>query len=183
MHKNKKKQTENHLIYFCSAAFLASLSIVLGKYLAINLGESIRISFENLPIIFAGMFFGPITGAAVGITADLLGCILVGYAINPIITLGACCIGLIAGFFSKKMTFKKVGSVILCVLTCHLIGSVFIKTVGLSLYFSMPFFATMLWRLLTYAIICAAESTILIFLTKNTGLYKEIKKITGKKML
>lgn len=178
MQKNKK--TSRQLIYFCCAAFLASLSIVLGKYLAINLGESIRISFENLPIIFAGLFFGPVIGCAVGLTADLLGCLLVGYAINPIITLGACTIGIISGFFGKKFSLKQSRTPVLATLFCHLFGSVFIKTIGLSIYFSMPFFATMLWRLLTYTLITVAESVILILLLKNKGLTKEIEKITGK---
>ncbi len=181
--QNSKKNRSQHLIYFCCAAFLSSLSIVLGKYLAINLGESIRISFENLPIIFAGLLFGPITGGAVGLVADLLGCVLVGYAINPIITFGAFCMGIIAGFFGKKQAFKQTGPIIFSVLTCHLLCSVLIKTVGLSLYYSMPFVITLLWRLLTYVFITVAESVILILLLKNTGLMKEIEKITGKKIL
>ncbi len=182
MQKNKNNRSQ-HLIYFCCAAFLASLSIVLGKYLAFNLGDSIRISFENLPIIFAGLFFGPAIGGAVGLTADLLGCILVGYTINPIITLGACSIGILSGIVSKKHSVKLNRTVIFSVAFSHLFGSVLIKTFGLSLYYSMPFVITMLWRLLTYSMIATAESVILIFLTKNIGLINEIEKITGKKIL
>ena len=61
---------------------LSAMSIVLGKLLAVNLGEVLRLSFENLPIIFAGLAFGPLAGAAVGLVADTVGCLLVGYAIN-----------------------------------------------------------------------------------------------------
>ena len=78
------------------SALLAAISIVCGKYLAFNMGDFLRFSFENLPIIFAGMAFGPLIGALVGVVADLVGCLLVGYAINPIITVGAAAIGLIS---------------------------------------------------------------------------------------
>ena len=59
----------------CAAALLAALSIVLGKYMAIST-PIFRFSFENLPILMAGIFFGPIIGAAVGLIADIVGCLL-----------------------------------------------------------------------------------------------------------
>ena len=79
----------HHLRILCAAALLAALSIVLGKYLAINVTDSIRFSFENLSILLAGIFLGPLVGGIVGAVADLVGCLMVGYAINPLITLGA----------------------------------------------------------------------------------------------
>ena len=63
-----------------------------------------RFSFENTPIIFAGMIFGPIVEALVGTVADLVGCVMVAYEINPLVTLGAALIGLISGivFYISK---------------------------------------------------------------------------------
>ncbi len=176
-----KKQNRhlNRLILFCVCAFLSSLSIVLGKYLAINLGETIRISFENLPIIFAGIFFGPIAGGIVGVVSDLTGCILVGYTINPIITLGAFSIGVLSGIFGKGFSGGHIFSIPVSVIASHLMGSVFIKTVGLYVYFSMPFLPTLFWRFLTYIFISFAESAILILLSKSQALIKEIKRIRG----
>ncbi|MBP3583660.1 MAG: folate family ECF transporter S component, partial [Clostridia bacterium] len=63
-------------------SMLAAISIILGKYLAFGIGNVLRFSFENLPIAFAGIAFGPIAGALVGAVADLIGCLLVGYEIN-----------------------------------------------------------------------------------------------------
>ena len=45
------------------SAFLAAISIVCGKYLAIRGGDVMRFSFENMPILMAGMLFGPVIGA------------------------------------------------------------------------------------------------------------------------
>ena len=72
-------------------AMLAALSIIFGKVLAFTAGP-FRVSFENLPILMAGMFLGAPAGFLVGIIADIIGCLIVGYSINPIITLGAGCI-------------------------------------------------------------------------------------------
>jgi ECF transporter S component (folate family) len=60
------------------AGLLAAMSIVLGKFGAINIGNSIRIGFGGLPIQMAGIFFGPVIGGAVGLVADVVGCIMKG---------------------------------------------------------------------------------------------------------
>ncbi|HOR22689.1 MAG TPA: folate family ECF transporter S component, partial [Ruminococcus sp.] len=128
----------NIRVLVISALFIA-MSIALGKLLAFNVTPYIRISFENLTILMAGIFFGPFVGAAVGTGADIIGCILVGYSINPIITLGAASIGLVAGIVSSSV-FK--GNVKLntafSVGLAHLIGSVIIKSIGLRVYYNYP---------------------------------------------
>ena len=47
-----------------ASAFLVAISIVCGKYLAIRGGDVLRFSFENLPILLAGIAFGPLVGLA-----------------------------------------------------------------------------------------------------------------------
>ena len=162
-------------------ALLAAISIVCGKYLAFNMGEFLRFSFENLPIIFAGMAFGPIVGATVGVVADLIGCLLVGYAINPIITVAAGVIGLISGLSifipASRGKFGYAVKISLTVLTAHLIGSVLIKSFGLSVFYDMPLIVLMLWRLLNYVIVGALEGFILYHILKNKTISLEIRKI------
>ena len=70
-------------------ALFVALSIVFGKLLAINVTSNFRISLENTPILLAAVAYGPLAGAVVGALSDLIGCLLVGYSINPIITAGA----------------------------------------------------------------------------------------------
>jgi len=94
-----KKRASRILRLMVACAFLTASSIVLGKYLAVNLSDVLRFSFENLPIVLAGVAFGPVAGAAVGVVADLLGCVLVGFGVNPLVTIGAALIGAIAGIF------------------------------------------------------------------------------------
>ena len=89
------KNYRNNLKITVLLAMMVAISILMGKYLAINMGETLRFSLENTPIILSGIAFGPLAGAAVGIVADLVGCLMVGYTINPIVTLGAAVIGIL----------------------------------------------------------------------------------------
>lgn len=141
-------------------ALFIALSIVFGKFLAFNITSSIRISLENLPIIVAAAAYGPIAGAVVAATADLIGCVMVGYTINPIITMGAISIGLIAGTLSH-INCNKYLKCFITVVPAHFIGSVIIKTIGLYVYFKLPFLLTFASRAGVYAITSAVEILIL----------------------
>ena len=159
-------------------SLLCSISIVAGKYLAIRGGDILRFSFENLPIILSGMLFGPLAGAAVGVVADLIGCVLVGYAINPIITVASAVIGLVSG--SCYLLFVKIKSpywlsVSATVFFSHLIGSVIIKTYGLALFYDMELWVLMLWRLLNYLIVGALEGILVYVLLKNKSFLSAVK--------
>lgn len=160
------------------SAFLCALSIICGKYLAIPVGNILRFSFENTPILFAGIMLGPIVGMAVGAVADLVGCIMVGYVINPIVTLGAVSIGLIGGLcriLTKKLPLSL--SVAMTVVSAHLAGSVIIKTFGLAKFYSMPFMLLMAWRALNYLIIAIPEFLILYYLSKSKSVTSQIEKL------
>ena len=168
------------------AAFLSALSIILGKYLAIPIGNVMRFSFENLPIIFAGMVFGPIVGALVGTVADLIGCVLVGYTINPIVTVGAAAIGAVSGGafpLLRKMKLGNTWDMVVSVAIAHAVGSVVIKTFGLAAFYSMPFFVLMLWRLLNYVIVGALECLLITVLLKNKSVVVHIKSLGGARFL
>ncbi len=165
------------------AGLLAALSIVLGKFTAINIGNSIRIGFGALPIQMAGIFFGPVIGAVVGGAADLIGCILRGYAINPIITLGSISIGFVSGamynVILKKLTSQKVLNVALSTLTAHIIGSMIITSYGLFAYYHTPM-QTLAWRVPIYLITSAVETIIISIMLSNKGFSAELEKVTGK---
>ncbi len=164
-------------------AMLAAISIVLGKYLAINGGEVMRFSLENMPIIFAGMAFGPIAGAVVGLVADLIGCLMVGYTINPLVALGAAVIGAAAGivpYFVRKISSDRRIVTLISVAVAHLLGSVIIKTVGLSAYYDMPFIILMLWRMLNYLIVGIIDGVVVYILLKNKGIQMHIKNFGGE---
>lgn len=179
--KNSQKHISIQRIALC--AILSALSILMGKYLAINIGESIRLSFENLPILIAGFYLGPLAGAAVGIVADLVGCLLVGYSINPIITLGAATVGVLSGIAGTLKCKSNLKKVLIVVIPAHALGSVLIKTAGLVIYYRMPFLATLGWRALTYVIIAVLEIILMLALTGSRAINMQMKRFTSHKDL
>lgn len=161
-------------------ALLSAMSIVLGKYMAINVGQFLRFSLENMPIIFAGASFGPVAGVIVGVISDLLGSVMVGYEINPVITVGAGVVGLFAGLYRYISVgggaLVRLGIV---VAAAHIVGSVLIKTVGLSWFYDTHFIILLLWRLLNYVIVAIVEWLLLYKLLENKNIKAELNALRG----
>ena len=180
MSKNERSMPLYRLVI---CAFLVALSIVCGKFLAIPVGEVLRFSFENLPILFAGLAFGPVAGVLVGASADLLGCVLRGYAVNPWVTAGAVLIGLSAGLGGVLLRrLPLVWRVVVTTLVAHLVGSVVVKTIGLSVYYAFPLWELTLWRLLNYAIVGVAEAALLYLLLRNPGIRRFLPHRKGERL-
>ncbi len=163
-----------------AAALFIAMSIILGKFLAINVGGSIRISLENLPVLMAGIFFGPFVGAAVGIGADVIGSLMKGYAINPFITLGAASIGLVSGIVSMKfLRDKKLLNTAAAVMSAHTIGSMIIKSLGLYIYYGTPL-NVLLLRIPLYICIGALEFYIIYLLLRNKAFSAQLERMCNK---
>ena len=178
--KTSKKRLSGNLRLLAVSAFLAALSIICGKYLALSLGNVLRFSFENLPILLAGMMFGPIVGMTVGVVADLLGCVMVAYAINPLVTIGAACIGFLGGvLFRVTKRLPLLWQTCVTVILTHLVASVLVKTFGLAQYYDMPFHIVLLWRLLNYVVVGVAEWLLLYTVLKNQALRRRFEALGG----
>ena len=171
----------------CLAGLLAAMSLILGKFLQIPtpFAEFVRISFENLPVILAGLALGPLAGAMTGAVADLVGCLAYGYSINPLITLGAASVGLVAGalgwILSRAPLLCRIS---VSAIVAHLVGSVGIKTAGIAAWYlskySLGYVELMLWRLLNYTIIAALEIAILYALLRHRGFQKQLERMCKK---
>ena len=189
----KKSNTPQSIAVFgnpramCFAGLLAAMSLILGQFLQIPtpFAEFVRISFENLPVILAGLALGPLAGAMTGAVADLVGCLAYGYTINPIITLGAASVGLVAGvfgwLFSRTPLLCRIS---VSAIAAHLVGSVGIKTAGIAAWYlskyGLGYTELTLWRLLNYSIIAALEIAILYALLRHRGFQKQIERMCRK---
>ena len=162
------------------AAFLTALSGAVGKVFSIEVTPFARIGIENLPIVMAGIWFGPFMGAAVGFGADYFGCFLKGYAPNPVTTVGFIAIGFVSGLVSMYMfRSNKTLAVILADLAGHIVGSMVIKTIGLYYLYGGQYPITLMfaWRAAVYTGIVIVESTLIILLMKNKAFSKQIEKV------
>lgn len=171
-----------------AAALLAAMSLILGKFLQIPnpFSNIFRISFENLPIILAGICFGPAVGGAVGVVADVVGCLLYGYAINPIITLGAAVVGIVSGIVACYIIRKpKLLSVLAATISAHLLGSVLVKSFGLAAWYlsqyNLGLTQLILWRLGLYCVIGTAECMLIYFLTTRRAVMRQIEKMRARR--
>ena len=115
------------------SAVLAAISVVLARLIIPMPDVSTRFSLEAVPIFLAGMFFGPIPGALVGFSADLVGCLFSGYGYNPLFCIPPILYGLSAGFF-RPMLAKKTNplTIGLAFLPAIVLGSILYESWSLA---------------------------------------------------
>ena len=147
-------------------ALLVAMSIVFSRVLSISTG------FVRL----AALLFGPGAGFAVGAVADMIGGVLAGYAINPLITLGAGAIGLVAGLAWQKLPGLRTGLRLqISVLLGHFVGSMVITSLALRIFYGYPW-ATLAVRIPNALILAAVNTVLLRILLENRTLMKMVKK-------
>ena len=122
-------------------AALVAMQIILARFLSIQASEILRISFESVPIILAGMWLGPLSGAVVALIADILGTVLSGYGIwFPPIALGPVLVGVISGLSTKYIFRSDLSAtrdswkVVLTVVAAGIVNSFLIGAFTTTLY-------------------------------------------------
>lgn len=125
-----------------TVALLTALSVIIGifckNFFTFNIYY--RVTFENLPVILAGILFGPLAGVVCGVCADVISCLSsTNPALNPLITVGAACVGFCAGIVPRVFV-KRRGPVqyAAAVFSAHLLGQVAIKSIAKLIWFGMP---------------------------------------------
>ncbi len=176
--KRRKLKTKS----LCACALLVAAAVVIGYVCKLFLTfGAVRVTFENLPILLSGIFFGPLAGFMTGICADLVSTAVSQYGIggiNPIITLGAGAVGFISGLICGRGKELRPKTAVLLIGTAaaHVVGNMIIKSVGLAVYYSYTLPAVLL-RIPLYIIIAAIEFTILYILCKSRGFCKTVGKL------
>ena len=182
---NENKKTNRTALFgstrvLVACAVFIAMSIAFGKLLAFNLGSSIRISFENPPVLMAGILFGPLAGAAVGAGADIIGCIMVGYSINPVITAACAGIGAVSGLMYRYVMKDRSQIIRLAfsVGTAHIICSMIIKSIGLYLWYHTQLQILVL-RIPLYTCIGLVEGIIIYQLIRSRAFMEQLERLSG----
>lgn len=157
-------------------ALFTAMQVILSRFLGIQVNEGLRISFECIPILLAGLWLGPVSGMLVGCVSDVLGTVLSGYgAYFPLLTLGPMLLGLLAGLGGRVLLpaeqpcWKDAWRVVVIVLAAEACNSLLYGTWALTLYYSivvgreMPFSVLFAARLATKPFTMAADA-VLVFL-------------------
>ena len=142
---NKKRN--NNLITLTCLALLTAMQIILARYLAIPVTESMRFTTSFIPVVIAARRFGVVGGMAVYGVGDFLGAIIfpAGGAFFPGFTVTAVVSGLIYGLFlSKKGGIVRI---VLSVLTSQIVCTLLMNSYWLSMLYGSEFSAIFVSRI------------------------------------
>ena len=155
-------------------ALLAALGAVFSAFLSIELAPTgfkvVEISLTPVPVMLAGMLFGPLAGGMVGFVADTAGFFMgaqIG-AYNPAFSLTMALFGVIAGLFYMKTQKNTVWRVTLAAGTAQIVCSVVLNTALLCLFYPAHFtlVALLPTRLVAAAIELPAYAWLLMVLVE-----------------
>lgn len=139
-------------------ALLSAVEVVLARFIVPMPSPTLRFSIEAVPIILAGLLFGPAAGAVVGVVGDAVGTLFSGYGYNPVFAVPPLLIGLSAGLLRflvcKKMTYLRV---LLTFLPAVALGSVLWQSYWLAFFYGTHSF---LWFLGSRAVQFAVTSLV-----------------------
>ena len=167
-------------------ALLTALSVVLARLLTVIPSEVSRFSLEAVPILLAGLLFGPLPGGAVGFAADLIGCLFSPYGYNPIFCLPPILYGLWAGLVRRYVWEKPtVWRVALAVFPAVLCGSVLWQSMALALVYGgeakLPFFLTRLAaRSVQFAVTGCIDTVLVWLLARRNALAPVLQRMKTK---
>ena len=161
------KQSKNSVRTLTVLALLIAMSIVFSRVLSISTGF-VRFNLGSLPVLLAAIFFGPGAGFVVGVLA--------GYAINPLITLGAGSIGLVAGLLWAKLPALRLELRLpVSVVAAHVVGSIVINSLALRIFYGYAW--SVLFARIPNALVLSAVNTVLLrLLMENRAVRNAIGK-------
>ena len=138
-------------------ALLIAMSIVFSRVLSISTGF-VRFNLGSLPVLLAGILFGPWAGFVVGIT------------------LGAASIGLVGGLGWQKLSHLRTGNRLWCsVLAAHFVGSMVINSLALHIFYGYAW-AVLIARIPNALVRTAVNTVLLRILLENRALMAVAKR-------
>ncbi len=141
-----KKKNEDKIFTLTCLALLTAMQIVLARYLAIPVTESIRFSFSFIPVVIAARRFGIFGGVLVYGLGDFLGAMIfpTGGAYFPGFTLTSAISGLIYGLYLAQK--GGVVRIVLSVLTSQILCTLLMNSYWVSTLYGSDFGAVFISR-------------------------------------
>lgn len=139
-------------------ALLAALGAVFSAYLSVEITpagvKTVEVSLTPVPVMLAGILFGPLAGGLVGYVADTAGFFLgvQSGAYNPAFSLTMALFGVIAGLFYLRSQKNSIWRATGAALTAQVACSVVLNTLLVWLCYGVPLAALIPTRLIGAAI-------------------------------
>ena len=158
------------------AGLLIAASVVLTRFAGVMIPLAgvlaLRLSFGDVPIIFASLFLGPAWGAIVGIAADLVGSMLnpMGGPFFPGFTLTSALVGVLPWLFLRLFSMGRSDKPgfwrYLAALACSdLITSVILNTYWLHIMYGKAIMAILPPRIIARAVLVPAFAGLVTLVT------------------
>lgn len=163
---------------------LIAMEIVMERWIAIPIGDINRVSLGKCVVILSGLWLGPVGGAIVGMISDIIGALISGYAIAPLITVSSMMWGIIPAL--TKPLLRKSGKSMKCVILCvaivinSVVSTLGLTTLGLVTYYGYDFFALLPNRMIQFATLTPVYC-IVVCILYMTPLTKMAATITERK--
>ncbi len=168
-----KKSSVLYVRNLVCCAMMIAVSVVLARLMSVIPEESSRFSIEAVPIFISGMLFGPVAGALVGFTSDLIGCLFSPFPYNPLLAFPPIICGVCAGLFRRFLVKKtNIFRIALAFLPYILLACILLQSLMLALVYGgeakLAFFLTKLaTRSVQFAIIYVIDVSLVWLLYKS----------------
>ena len=171
---SKDRKTGRNIKIMMYMALLTALQIILTRLFVLDLGPY-RIAFGNVAAVLAGLWLGPAAGGICSFAADILGCFLKGFAVNPLITAAAILWGVIPAaamrLFPGRTKTRKTVTLCVSIAITGMISSIILTTAGLVLFLGYSLYAILPGRLIQSAVLipCCCILTWIIYSSPVTS--------------
>lgn len=135
---------------------LIALEVVIAHFVTFRPTQTIKLSLDFIPIVIAGVMFGPVPAMIIGMLADILGAFI--FPVGPYFpgfTLTAALTGLLYGFLLHRN--QSMIRIIIAVAVQQWILSLLLNTFWLKILYGMPYVPTLVTRLPQTAILTAVQ--------------------------
>lgn len=155
-------------------ALLAAAEVVLARFIVPMPSPTLRFSIEAVPIIVAGLLFGPLAGGCVGVVGDAVGCLFSAYGYNPVFAVPPLMIGVCAGLLRclprRKLSYLRV---LASFLPAVALGSVLWQSWWLAFFYGSHSFVWFLGsRAVQFAVTSAVNAAIVYGLLRTKAFDK-----------
>ncbi len=153
-------------------ALLAALGAVFSAFLSVEITpagvKTIEVSLTPVPVMLAGIFFGPLAGGLVGFAADFAGFFMntQGQAYNPVFSLTMALFGVIAALFYLRSQKNSIWKATGAALSAQVVCSVVLNTLLINVFYGVPLAALVPTRLVGAAIELPLYAWLLMTLTE-----------------
>ena len=158
-----------------TSSLLTALSIVLTRFISVQVTDTLRISIGNLPIMISGILFGPVVGALTGFVADFVGTTFFSpYAWFAPLGITPILIGFLPAFIrlvflkGKDLTMSKLFAMLI---PTYLLGPLVWSTISLHWLYGRSLI-TMLYTRVPYSFLIVVIEISAVCVLAKSGAFK-----------